>query len=63
MYSLEFTEQALVRLDHDQVLVEVIVPGNQVKAITGGRTTKGDGHPQRKSWSIHGSIRKHVAKD
>ena len=36
--SLEFTEQALVCLDQDQVRVEVIVPtcSNQVKAITGG---------------------------
>ena len=36
------TKQALVCLDHDQVLVEVIVPGNQVKAVSGGRTTEGD---------------------
>ena len=41
MYSLEFTEQALVCLDHDQVLVEKIVPGNQVKAITGGQNNEG----------------------
>ena len=42
MYCLEFTEQVLICPDHDRVLVEVIVPGNQVKAITGGRTTEGD---------------------
>ena len=42
MYCLEFTEQALICLDHDQVLVEVIVPGNQVKAIAGAQTTEGD---------------------
>ena len=34
--------QASICLDHDQVLAEVIVPGNLVKAITGGRTTEGD---------------------
>ena len=39
MYCLEFTEQALVC--QDQLLVEVIVAGNQVKALTDGRTTEG----------------------
>ena len=38
VYCLEFTEQALICLD----LVEIMVPGNHVKAITGGRTTEDD---------------------